>query len=250
MAIGISIAAQGGPANTLTAKEKAEGWKLLFDGATLNNFVPQGKAQWKVVDGALRPEVAGGWLATKEDFTNFQLQVEFRTSAPNINSGVFLRRGRQDGDSHQIGYELQIRNPSPGDKPFDGKEGNHNAYYTGSFSGHLKSKNEPTVIMGQWHHFDVTAQGDHFIVMFDGKKVLDARHAGVQVGGDRAAAHRPGHRVPQRQDQAALKAPSALAAGKHRRIPAAGTLSLPLDISRRNRVVTMGCEYCRSAAGP
>lgn len=76
VAFGISIAAQEGPANTLTAKEKSEGWKLLFDGTTLNNFVPQGKAQWKIVDGALRPEVAGGWLATKDDYANFQLQVE------------------------------------------------------------------------------------------------------------------------------------------------------------------------------
>src|SRR5688572_33251156 len=116
-AISVSIYAQSHPANTLTDKEKSEGWRLLFDGATLNNFVPQGKAQWKVVDGALRPEVAGGWLATKDDYSNFQLQVEFRTTAPNINSGVFLRRGRQDGDSHQIGYELQIRNAAPGDKP-------------------------------------------------------------------------------------------------------------------------------------
>ena len=180
--VSISIAAQDAPPNTLTAKEKAEGWKLLFDGATLNNFVPQGKAQWKIVDGALKPEVASGWLATKDDYANFQLQVDFRTSAPNINSGIFLRRGRQDGDSHQIGYELQIRNPAPGDKPFDGKEGNHNAYYTGSFSGHLKSKNEPTVVMGQWHHYDVTARGDHFIVMFDGKKVLDAHHPEFKSG--------------------------------------------------------------------
>ena len=203
-AVSVSISAQN-PANTLTAKEKSEGWKLLFDGATLNNFVPQGKAVWKVVDGALRPEGAGGWLATKDDFTNFQLQVDFRTSAPDINSGVFLRRARQDGDSHQIGYELQIRNPSPGDKPFDGKEGNHNAYYTGSFSGHLKSKNEPTVIMGQWHHYDVTAQGDHFIVMFDGKNSARRASRRVQVGRDWTSAHRPGHRVPQRQGQAALK---------------------------------------------
>ena len=178
----ISVAAQQAPPNTLTAQEKAEGWTLLFDGATLNNFVPQGKAQWKIVEGALRPEVAGGWLATKEDYANFQLQVEFRTSAPNINSGIYIRRARQDGDSHQIGYELQIRNADPGDKPYDGKSDNHNAYYTGSFSGHLKSKNEPTVIMGQWHHFELTARGDHFIVMFDGKKVLDDRHAEFKSG--------------------------------------------------------------------
>lgn len=182
VAIGVSTAAQGGPTNTLSAKEKSAGWILLFDGTTLNNFVPQGKAQWKVVEGALRPEGGGGWLATKDDYTNFQLQVEFRTSASNINSGVFLRRARQDGDSHQIGYELQIRNPAPGDKGYDGKTDNHNAYYTGSFSGHLKSKSEPTVIMGQWHRFDVTAQGNHFIVMFDGKTVLDDRHAEFKSG--------------------------------------------------------------------
>ena len=182
VAIGASVVAQEAPPNTLTAKEKAEGWKLLFDGATLNNFVPQGKAQWKIVDGALRPEGGGGWLASKEDFTNFQLQVEFRTSAPNINSGVFLRRGRQDGDSHQIGYELQIRNPSATDKPYDGKSDNHNGYFTGSFSGHLKSKNEPTVMMGKWHKFDVTARGDHFVVLFDGQKVLDARHPEFKSG--------------------------------------------------------------------
>jgi hypothetical protein len=46
----------------------------------------------------------------------------------------------------------------------------------------LKSKNEPTVVMGQWHAFDVTAQGDHFVVMFDGKKVLDDRHAEFKSG--------------------------------------------------------------------
>ena len=121
-AIGISIAAPDGPANTLTAKEKSQGWKLLFDGTTLNGFVPQGKAQWKVVDGTLRAEGGGGWLATKDDYSNFQLRVDFRTSAPNINSGIYIRRARQDGDSHQIGYELQIRNPAPGDKAYDGKK--------------------------------------------------------------------------------------------------------------------------------
>jgi 3-keto-disaccharide hydrolase len=181
-AIGISVAAQSGPPNTLTAKEKAEGWKLLFDGTTLTNWAPQGKVPWKVVDGVLRPDGADGWLATKDDYANFQLQVDFRTSVPNINSGIYIRRGRETGDSHQIGYELQIRNPSPGDKPFDGKEGNHNSYYTGSFSGHMKSKNEPTVNVGQWYHYDLTAQGDHFVVMFDGKKVLDARHPEFKSG--------------------------------------------------------------------
>src|SRR6185436_4352569 len=93
-----------------------------------------------------------------------------------------MRQGRDEGDSHQIGYELQIRNPSATDKAYDGKKDNHNAYYTGSFSGHLKSKNEPVITMGEWHSFEVTAQGDHFIVMYDGKKVLDDHHEQFKSG--------------------------------------------------------------------
>jgi hypothetical protein len=46
----------------------------------------------------------------------------------------------------------------------------------------MKSKNEPTVVMGQWHHYDLTAQGDHFVVMFDGKKVLDTHHPDFKSG--------------------------------------------------------------------
>src|SRR5207237_3765295 len=87
-----------------------------------------------------------------------------------------------NGAAHRVDYELQTRHPSTRHKPYDGKTDNHNAYYTGSSSGHQKRKNEPTVIIGKWHHFDLTAQGDHFIVLFDGKKVLDDHHAEFKSG--------------------------------------------------------------------
>jgi hypothetical protein len=168
--------------NMLTSQEQQQGFKLLFDGKTIDGWTGFGNSQWKVEDGAITADGRGGWLATKGDYQDFILKVDFRTSAPNINSGVFLRRGRDSGDSHQIGYELQIRNPDPKDKGYDGKVDNHNGYYTGSFSGHLKSHNEPTITMGEWHHFEVTAQGDHFIVTYDGKKVLDDRHPQFKSG--------------------------------------------------------------------
>jgi hypothetical protein len=180
--LGVALAAPDGAPNTLTAQEKAQGWKLLFDGKTIDGWVVNGNAKWMAVDGAVTAEGRGGWLATKDDYTNFQLRLEFRTNAPNINSGVFLRRGRVAGDSHNLGYELQIRNPGPNDRPYDGKPDNHNGYYTGSFSGHLKSKTEPTVEMGKWHALDVTANGDHFVVVIDGKKVLDDRHGQFKSG--------------------------------------------------------------------
>ena len=170
-------------ANMLSSQEKAQGWKLLFDGKTLNGWTSLGGSNWKAEDGMIvAADGKYGWLATTGDYANFMLQADFRTSAPNINSGIFLRRGRDEGDSHQIGYELQIRNPAPNDKPYDGKPDNHNGYYTGSFSGHLKSHNEPIITMGEWHHFEVTAQGDHFVVMYDGKKVLDDHHPQFKSG--------------------------------------------------------------------
>ncbi len=40
--------------NTLTAQEKKEGWKLLFDGTTLNGWTNFGRgAEWKAQDGAI-----------------------------------------------------------------------------------------------------------------------------------------------------------------------------------------------------
>lgn len=159
--------------NTLTAQEKKDGWKLLWDGKTMEGLKAYGRAEWSILDGALVAGGRGGWLGATEDYSNFVLKVDFRTEAPNINSGVYLRRSREEGDSHFLGYELQIRNPNPSDKGYDGKTGNHNGYYTGSFSGHLKSPNEPMIEMGKWYTFEITAQGDHFVVLLNGVKVLD-----------------------------------------------------------------------------
>ena len=36
--------------------------------------------------------------------------------------------------------------------------------------------------MGEWRHFDLTAQGDHFLVKYDGKTVLDDRHPQFKSG--------------------------------------------------------------------
>src|SRR5579884_2252413 len=97
LAVWVALAAPPGAApNTLTAKEKAEGWILLFDGKTLDNWDPNTNPNgaWKVVDGTIMTDSPRGTtLLTKEDFANFELRLEFRTT-DNVNSGVMLRNPR------------------------------------------------------------------------------------------------------------------------------------------------------------
>lgn len=85
--------------NILTDAEAASGWKLLFDGKSLDQWrVYNGDSiphTWKAVDGELQlhPEGAhgamiGGDLITKDTFGDFELVFDFKL-ADSANSGLF-----------------------------------------------------------------------------------------------------------------------------------------------------------------
>ncbi|MBR1928051.1 MAG: DUF1080 domain-containing protein [Bacteroidales bacterium] len=81
--------------NTLTSKEKADGWQLLFDGETLNGWRDyNGKeltGPWTVVDGTIQAEGQGsdgnGYIVTDKEYTNFDLKWEWKISKGG-NSGM------------------------------------------------------------------------------------------------------------------------------------------------------------------
>ncbi|MEP7366494.1 MAG: DUF1080 domain-containing protein [Acidobacteriota bacterium] len=143
-----------------------DGWKSLFDGKSLKGwegrptFAPESKGDWTVKDGAI---VCGGtkasWLSSEKHFSDFQLKLEFR-GAENVNSGVFLR-SQEEGQPHVTGYELQIWDYQPA------------GFLTGSLVGSVKA-GPAKVKGGEWNQFDITAKGDHFTVLLNGQKVLDA----------------------------------------------------------------------------
>src|SRR5688572_20574842 len=67
--------------NTLTAAEKAEGWRLLFDGRTTAGWrgyqsqsMPPG---WEVTDGTLRKPGVTADIITLEQFGNFDLRFDW-----------------------------------------------------------------------------------------------------------------------------------------------------------------------------
>jgi hypothetical protein len=99
--------------NTLTDAEKAVGWKLLFDGKTLNgwhNFKREGiRPGWQVKDGALvcvDPHDAGD-IVTTEKFGAFEFELEYNISEAG-NSGIIYHVTDEGGAVWQTGPEVQL----------------------------------------------------------------------------------------------------------------------------------------------
>ena len=172
------IATPAGMPNSLTGKEKAEGWKLLFDGKSLDQWdlSTSPTTQWKAVDGAIVTDSKqGGTLLSKEDFANFELKVEFRTT-DNVNSGVMLRNPRPDANGkNSEGYEVQIRDKDPGN--YTG-----GSYLTGSLVNVEKAPADVKIVSGEWMSLDITAEGDHFVILYNGRKVVDAHDTKLENG--------------------------------------------------------------------
>ena len=75
-------AAHGAAHNTLTAAEKAAGWRLLFDGTTIDQWrgyksqtLPEG---WQAVDGTLTRVRQATDIVTKEQFGDFDLMFDWQ----------------------------------------------------------------------------------------------------------------------------------------------------------------------------
>ena len=183
---------EGGAPNTLTKQEQQQGWMLLFDGKSLDkwNVTPALAKVFKVSDGAIKADLsdAGGTMLTKESFDNFVLKVEVRAH-PDINSGIILRSpaprpapaAGEKPTREPPGYELQIRDRNPGNY-------SSGDFLTGSVVNVSKAPHDVKIIPNQWNTIEATVDRDHFVVVFNGKKVADGRdtrrasgHIGLQL---------------------------------------------------------------------
>ena len=107
--------------NTLTERQKEEGWKLLWDGQTtdgwrgarLDHFPEKG---WSIENGVLRVHKSGGAesanggdIVTVDTYENFILSVDFKIT-DGANSGIkyFVKPDMNKGEGSAIGCEFQI----------------------------------------------------------------------------------------------------------------------------------------------
>ena len=99
--------------NTLTSAEKADGWKLLFDGKSFDgwhNFKQDGiRDGWQIKDGALvcvDPHKAGD-IVTTEKFGWFELQLDYNIAVAG-NSGIMFHVTNQGDHVWATGPEFQL----------------------------------------------------------------------------------------------------------------------------------------------
>jgi len=107
--------------NSLTSEEKADGWKLLFDGETTDGWhnYRQDKINdgWKVIDGALVMTGGGsGDIVTQDEYGAFELSLDFKIS-PAGNSGVIYHVASSGDTPWMTGPEIQIQDNVKGHDP-------------------------------------------------------------------------------------------------------------------------------------
>ncbi len=98
-------------ANKLSAREKAEGWKLLFDGRTTSGWrgyrkqaIPDG---WQVRDGSLTRVAPAGDIVTTDQYESFDLTWDWKI-APGGNSGVMYHVTEAAEEPYETGPEYQL----------------------------------------------------------------------------------------------------------------------------------------------
>lgn len=105
------VAVPASSSNSLTAAERADGWRLLFDGTSLDAWrgykQPNVPAGWRVVAGTITKDRPVSDIVSKEEFGNFDLQIEWRISDAG-NAGIFYRGSEEFDKIYWTGPEYQL----------------------------------------------------------------------------------------------------------------------------------------------
>ncbi|MCA9243751.1 MAG: DUF1080 domain-containing protein [Phycisphaerales bacterium] len=158
------------PQNLLTDAEKDAGWKLLFDGRSLDQWRGYKKdapgAGWQVIDGCIVRAGPAGDLITRDEFDNFELSLEWRIP-PGGNSGVFFNVDEKSNYVWETGPEMQI---------LDNIE-HHDGHNTMTSAGANYALDAPTRDVtrpvGLFNEAKLVVHGNHVEHWLNGEKIVD-----------------------------------------------------------------------------
>jgi hypothetical protein len=173
-----SLCPAAGQPNTLTEEEKEGGWKLLFDGQTMNGWrgyrmdrMPPG---WSVVEGCLvrvrggaGGKGAGGGddIVTLESFDSFDLQLEYKLVREG-NSGLLYHVSEEPITAWHYAPEMQILDNAA--HPSRDKR-----QLSGACYDLYAPARDVTRPVGEWNHARLIVRGPHVEHWMNGEKIVE-----------------------------------------------------------------------------
>ena len=163
--------------NSLSAQEKKQGWKLLFNGKDVSGWHAYGAKQpgtaWKIEDGALKldvPERAGNKAKNGGDIVidqvvkgDFEFKADWKVSK-FANSGIFffVKEAPQFKNMHNTGLELQVIDNTI----YEGaKENTHRA---GDFFSVANARLREINPVGEWNQVHFVLRKNKLTVSLNG----------------------------------------------------------------------------------
>ena len=166
------------PDNQLSQEEKADGWKLLFDGEGMSqwrNFKRDGISPlWVVEDGVMTLTGRGGGdLITRRQYRNFELVIDWKVVEVG-NSGIFFLADEEAKQVYAHAPEVQILD---NERHPDNKIDTHLA---GSIYDLVASPAKSHRPAGQWNRTRMMLEERRFRLRHNGIFVAD-----IEIGGER-----------------------------------------------------------------
>ncbi len=152
----------------LSEEEKKEGFKVLFDGTNLHEWVGN-KTAYVVEDGnlAVYPKRGGnGNLYTKDEFSDFIYRFEFKLT-PGANNGIGIRTPLT-GDAAYEGMEIQVL-----DDGADIYKDLKDYQFHGSVYGIIPAKRGHLKPVGEWNEEEIYVKGNKIKVTLNGVVIVD-----------------------------------------------------------------------------
>lgn len=160
--------------NTLSQNEMNEGWTLLFDGKSLDNwktFNGGAVTGWRMEDGILYNSGVGsdhgGDIITKKEYTNFELKIEWKV-APQSNSGIFyhVQEGLTDA-IYESGPEYQLIDDKGWPEKLEAYQ------HSGANYGMNAPQNAKVMPIDDWNTSRILVKGSHVEHWLNGTKVVE-----------------------------------------------------------------------------
>jgi hypothetical protein len=168
----------GAEPNTLTDSERADGWKLLFDGKTTAGWrgyqrkdMPPG---WSVIDGALvrvkggaGGKGAGGGddIVSTESYEDFELVLDWKL-VDGGNSGVLYRVSEEPVTAWHHSPEVQLLDNMP-------HQNRSIKQLAGACYDLYAPKKDATKSAGQWNELRLVVKGPKVEHWINGEKILE-----------------------------------------------------------------------------